>query len=275
LPKTGSGLDELSEVLRKLVLRAGDLLRNRLGASHEVRHKGEIDLVTEMDREVEALFIQTLRRRLPKHEVLSEEMAEDAGRRTRRRPATSRSWRWIVDPLDGTTNYAHGLPHFAVSAGLEREGRILLGAVYDPMLREYFFARRGGGAWLNGRPIRVSAVADVNQALLATGFPYDVRTSRENNFAYFQAMAVNSQAVRRAGAAALDLCGVACGRFDGFWELKLKPWDVAAGSLLVTEAGGRITDFSGRRFDLFGGSFLASNGRIHGAMARILAAASS
>jgi myo-inositol-1(or 4)-monophosphatase len=265
---------EITEVLQATVLRAGALLRRRLGAQHEVRHKGIIDLVTEMDQAIERLFARTLRRRFPAHVLLSEEMAEFGGPATRRRPA-GKSWRWIVDPLDGTTNYAHGLPHFAVSAGLEREGRILLGAVYNPMLREYFFARRGGGAWLNGRPIRVSAVTDLNQALLATGFPYDVRTSRENNFAYFQALAVNSQAVRRAGAAALDLCGVACGRFDGFWELKLKPWDVAAGSLLITEAGGRITDFSGRRFDLFGGSFLASNGRIHGAMARILAAASS
>lgn len=265
-------LAEMTEVLRATVLRAGTMLRRQVSAEHQIRYKSEIDLVTEMDRAVEALFARTLRRHFPGHELLSEEMHSGAGPEAWRR-TSSRVPRWIVDPLDGTTNYAHGFPHFAVSAGIEVNGRIILGAVVNPMLREFFFARRGRGAWLNGRRIRVSRTDRLNRALLATGFPYDVRTSRENNFAYFQAMAVRSQAVRRAGAAALDLCDVACGRFDGFWELKLKPWDVAAGSLVIEEAGGRISDFSGRPLNIYGESFLASNGRVHAEMAEVLARA--
>jgi len=260
----------VAEVLRTTVLRAGALLRRNLGQSHQVCYKGEIDLVTEMDRAVESMFTRAIRRCFPEHEILSEEMEEGAGRNPWHRPQASRRLRWIIDPLDGTTNYAHGLPHFAVSAGLEREGRIVLGAVYDPMLREFYFSQRGRGAWLNDRRLRVSSTDNLNRALLATGFPYDIRTSPENNFDYFRAMALNSQAVRRAGAAALDLCDVAAGRFDGFWEMKLKPWDVAAGALMIEEAGGRITDFSGRRFDLYGGSFIASNGHLHRALARKL-----
>ncbi len=261
-----------ADLMRALVDRSGELLRRRLGRVHEVRYKHPTDLVTEMDRAVEALFARALRRRFPEHELLSEEREEAAGRDPWRRPERGRV-RWVLDPLDGTTNYAHGLPHFAVSVGIEIAGVVELGAVADPMLGETFFARRGRGARCNGRRVRVSDTRRTEQALLATGFPYDVRTARENNFACFEAMARASQAVRRTGSAALNLCNVAAGRFDGFWELKLKPWDLAAGSLLIEEAGGRITDLAGRRFDLYGGSVLASNGRLHAELARVLAGA--
>jgi myo-inositol-1(or 4)-monophosphatase len=266
-------LGAAADLMRALVDRAGDLLRRRLGRVREVRYKHPTDLVTEMDQAVEKLFLTAIHRRFPEHEVLSEEREEAAGRDPWRRPAASSRPRWVLDPLDGTTNYAHGFPHFAVSVGLVLDGRVVLGAVANPMLGETFFAQRGRGARCNGRIIRVSGTQRVAQALLATGFPYDVRTARENNFAYFQAMARASQAVRRAGSAALDLCDLACGRFDGFWELKLKPWDVAAGSLMLEEAGGRITGLTGRRFDLYGGSFLASNGRLHAELTRVLAGA--
>lgn len=256
--------------MQSLCLRAGALLRKQLGGAHRVAYKGRINLVTEMDRVVESLLVSAIRRNFPDHEILSEEMDEDSRPAGWNRPAAGGRPRWIIDPLDGTTNYAHGFPHFAVSIGLERLGRVVMGAVCNPMLGELYFAREGQGAWCNQRRLRVSQTRRLDRALLATGFPYDVRTSPENNFACFKAMVLAGQAVRRAGAAALDLCDVAAGRFDGFWEIKLKPWDVAAGALLIQEAGGRITDFSGRHFDLYGGSFLASNGRLHPALVKVL-----
>lgn len=258
-----------ADLMGSLLAQAGELLRRRLGRVREVRYKHPTDLVTEMDRAVEALFARALQRRFPEHELLSEEREEAAGRDPWRRPRGGRV-RWVLDPLDGTTNYAHGLPHFAVSVGIEIAGGVELGAVADPMLGETFFARRGRGARCNGRRVRVSDTRRMDQALLATGFPYDVRTTRENNFACFEAAARASQAVRRTGSAALNLCYVAAGRFDGFWELKLKPWDVAAGSLLIEEAGGRITDLGEGAFDLYGGAILASNGRLHSELARVL-----
>ncbi len=260
----------MAEVLRTLLLRSGNLLRRRLEATHQVEFKGEVDLVTEMDREVEAGFLRTVRRHFPGHEVLSEEM-EDAERcAVWREPARKNKIRWIIDPLDGTTNYAHGFPHFAVSAGIERRGKIVMGGVYNPMLRELYFAERGRGAWRNEKRIHVSQTRKLKRALLATGFPYDFRTNEQNSFMDFRLMSGQSRAVRRAGAASLDLCDLACGRFDGFWELKLKPWDVAAGSLVIEEAGGRITDFYGHRLDIYGDSFLASNGYLHAAMGKVL-----
>ncbi len=260
----------MMEVLRALLLKSGDLLRRRLETAHQVEFKADADLVTEMDREVEAGFLRTVRRHFPGHEVLSEEMEDAEKCAVWREPARQNKIRWIIDPLDGTTNYAHGFPHFAVSAGIERRGKIVMGGVYNPMLRELFFARRGRGAWRNEKRIQVSRICKLKRALLATGFPYDFRASEQNSFSNFRSMSWQSQAVRRAGAASLDLCDLACGRFDGFWELKLKPWDVAAGSLMIEEAGGRITDFYGRSLDIYGGSFLASNSYLHAAMIKAL-----
>ena len=180
-------------------------------------------------------------------------------------------FRWIIDPLDGTTNYAHGYPIFCVSIALEVEGEILLGAVYNPMLKELFVAQKGEGASLNGSPIAVSGTTDLAKALLGTGFPYDLRENRNNNMNFFRALAMNAQAVRRAGAAALDLAYVAAGRFDGFWELRPMPWDTAAGWLLVTEAGGVVTDLFGAPYGIHSPHILAGNGAINGQMLRIIA----
>ncbi|HON98974.1 MAG TPA: inositol monophosphatase family protein [Syntrophales bacterium] len=241
--------------------RAGLMLKGRIDQRHLIEYKGEIDIVTEADRMSEEIIAAAVRERWPDHDLMTEESAGiDRGG----------EFRWIVDPLDGTTNYAHAYPVFCVSLALEHGGEIVLGVVYNPMLDEMFTAERGKGAYLNGRPIRCSKTDDLSRGLLATGFPYDIRRSRENNLNYFLAMATKAQAIRRAGSAALDLAYVAAGRFDGFWELKLKPWDMAAGCLLVTEAGGTVTDLHGGPFHIFVDGILASNGRIHEAMAEVL-----
>ena len=250
-------------LLKRLPERRGALLRERLHERHTVDYKGEINLVTEADRLAEQLIVERIRRVYPDHDILAEES-----------PATAKGsdFRWIIDPLDGTTNYAHGFPVFCVSIALEVEGVIRLGAVYNPMLDELFTAERGKGAFLNGSRLAVSRTQNLDQALLATGFPYDLRRDRNNNLHYFQALAMRTQAVRRAGSAALDLAYVAAGRFDGFWELKLMPWDTAAGWLLVEEAGGLVTDLGGGPFHLQAPHMLASNGLIHEGMRHVLAA---
>jgi myo-inositol-1(or 4)-monophosphatase len=184
--------------------------------------------------------------------------------------APDSEFRWVIDPLDGTTNFAHRFPVFTVSIGLEFRGRLVVGVVYDPMRDEMFQGAAGEGAYLNGKKIRVSAVSDLNRSLLATGFPYDIRDSRVNNVVHFNHFLMRAQAVRRCGSAAMDLCHLACGRFDGFWELKLKPWDMAAGAVIIQEAGGHLSDFEGGEFSLLGQETLASNGLIHEAMIQVL-----
>ena len=249
--------------IETVAVEAGALLKGRLGETHTVQYKGEINLVTEADRLSEELIVERIRRAFPGHDVLAEESSE-----TKR----DSDFRWIIDPLDGTTNYAHGYPIFCVSIALDVEGVIRLGAVYNPMLGELFVAEKGGGAFLNGRRLAVSRTAKLSRGLLATGFPYDLRENRNNNFSYYRALAMNAQAIRRAGAAALDLACVAAGRFDGFWELRLMPWDTAAGWLLVTEAGGIVTDLRGDPYRLDSPHILASNGLIHAEIAAILSA---
>ena len=240
---------------------AGKLLQERFHQPHQIRFKGAIDLVTEADRLSEALILSRIRDAFPRHDILTEESAQDD---------TGSVWRWVIDPLDGTTNYAHGFPFFCVSMALECRGEVLLGVVHHPLLNETFTACKGRGAALNGARIHVSRIADVSRSLLATGFPYDIRESRDDNVNNFIALAKRAQAVRRAGAAALDLAYTAAGRFDGFWELKLAPWDMAAGVLLVTEAGGRASDLFGGPFSLGVPHVLATNGAIHKEMAGIL-----
>jgi myo-inositol-1(or 4)-monophosphatase len=241
---------------------AGRLLRDRLGTNIQVGHKGAINIVTDLDLASEQLIREAIATYYPRHEVL----AEEGGL------AESRSdYRWIVDPLDGTTNYAHSYPVFCVSIALEHKGEVILGVVYDPMRDELFTAERGGGAALNNRPVRVSSTDDLMQSLLSTGFPYDIRTSTWTNLDHWSNFAMNAQALRRDGAAALDLCYVACGRFDGFWELNLSPWDTAAGALVVEESGGRVSDFEGKAFSNYGPQILASNGLIHQRMIEVLA----
>ena len=243
---------------------AGDLQRGRLWSEHDIRFKGETDLVTEVDHACERLIVATLRDVYPDHDILAEEET---------RQLSSARCRWIIDPLDGTTNYAHGYPWFCVSIALEVDGDVCLGVIYQPVMDELFTAVRGAGAFLNGRPIRVSQRRPLKQCLLATGFPYDRTPDNENNFDQFHAFQFAARAVRRAGAAALDLASVAAGRLDGYWEMKLKPWDVAAGQLLVAEAGGRVTGYDGAPFSSYNHRVVASNGLIHDEMIAVLAAA--
>lgn len=254
------------EFASELARRAGRLLMDKLNTQHTISYKGDIDLVTEADKLSEALILESISKTYPGHGILSEESAAQNEKA---------ALRWIVDPLDGTTNYAHGFPFFCVSLALEQEGDVILGVVYDPIRDELFCAEKGSGATLNGRALRVSTVTDLSRSLLATGFPYDIRTSRENNLNYFNAMAVRAQAIRRPGAAALDLAQLACGRIDGFWELKLKPWDTAAGVLLVSEAGGRICALDAKPWNLFSPGLVASNGFIHDAMMDVIKKAGS
>jgi myo-inositol-1(or 4)-monophosphatase len=228
------------------------------------RKTNAIDLVTEADREAEHAVIRTLNRAFPQHAIL----AEESGANEARSPH-----RWIIDPLDGTTNFAHRFPQFCVSIAYERRGRVELAVVFDALKRETFFAVRGRGARLNSKPIRVSATPSLDLALLATGFPYDRRERRNFYLTFWEAFMMRTQGVRRTGSAALDLCYVACGRVDAFWEFGLRPWDVAAGSLIVSEAGGRVTNLDGSALDIDARKILASNGRLHRAMRETIAIA--
>ena len=245
-----------------IVREAGSLLLQKLNEEHRIDFKGEINIVTEADLMSEKLLVHRIQKEFDSHDILTEESAGyDYGS----------DYRWIIDPLDGTTNYAHGYPVFCVSLALEIKSEIRIGAIYNPVLNEMFTAKKGGGAFLNGKPIEVSKIDELSRSLLATGFPYDIRVSKDNNINYFIGMAKKAQAIRRAGSAALDLAYVAAGRFDGFWELKLMSWDTAAGWLMVKEAGGAVTDLFGNPYGLKEGCILASNGKIHGAMIDALA----
>ncbi len=244
-----------------LAREAGELQRAKLWQPIKIELKGAIDLVTEVDKAAEALLVGGLQQSFPEHDFLAEE--NDYGCR-------GASHKWIIDPLDGTTNFAHGFPWFAVSIGLEIEGEICLGVIYHPMMNELFTAVKGEGAALNGTRLQVSKRAPLQSSLLATGFPYDCATDMENNFAHFFNFQLNCRGIRRAGAAALDLAYVAAGRIDGFWECKLKPWDVAAGVLLVKEAGGRVSGIDGAPYSVYNHRIVASNGLIHEEMLAIL-----
>jgi myo-inositol-1(or 4)-monophosphatase len=240
---------------------AGKLLRDNFGRKLVVTHKSNIDLVTEVDLASEKLIKDLIWSHYPKHQILAEESGSHE---------SSSEYRWIVDPLDGTTNYSHGLPIFCVVIALEKAGETILGVIYDPIHDELFAAERGQGATLNGRTIRVSEIPELRRSLLVTGFPYDVQTNEVNNLDYFERFIKKAQAVRRLGSAAIDLCCVACGRMDGFWELKLNAWDMAAGALIVTEAGGTVTRFDNGPFDPYLKEICASNGLIHEQMISVL-----
>jgi len=246
---------------REAALEAGKMLKLGLNERSQVIFKGPIDLVTNFDNRAQEMIFNRLRESFPDHGFLAEEGLNHR---------EGQEFRWIIDPLDGTTNYAHGVPIFCVSIGLEFQGKMILGVVYDPMQDELFHALAGEGACRNGKEIHVSSEADLGRSLLATGFPYDVRVSPVNNAVHFDNFLTRAQAIRRCGSAALDLCYVACGRFDGFWELKLHPWDVAAGGLIAQEAGSRLSDFDGREFSIYKPEALATNGLIHGQMMRVL-----
>jgi myo-inositol-1(or 4)-monophosphatase len=255
--------DDLLALAIGLAREAGALQRERYETALTIDTKSAaVDLVTEVDRGCEALIVEALEAKRPRDGILGEEGSE--------REPNGSAWRWIVDPLDGTTNYAHGYPRFCVSIGVECDGVRELGVVYDPLMNELYHAARAAGAFRNDRPIRVSGEDRLDRSLLATGFAYDRRSSEVDNLDHFAAFLKSARALRRDGSAALDLCYVASGRLDGYWELKLQPWDVAAGYLVLEEAGGRASDFSGDLADGSGTQVVASNGRIHDSMLRIL-----
>jgi len=249
----------------EIVLRAGEIQLAGQVSGFRVDKKGAIDLVTEIDLECERMCRALLAERFPGHDVLAEELGgSSAGQ------AASR-YRWVFDPLDGTTNYAHGLPIYCASLGLEIDGRCEVGAVYDPSRKELFTAERGEGAYVNGRALAVSGTATLLDSLLVTGFPYDVHTQSGGELVdLFGTFLGRARAVRRLGSAALDLCYVAAGRFEGFWEQHLWPWDVAAGALIVEEAGGRVTGMDGTPFDPAAAHLVASNGPVHDQMLAVI-----
>ncbi len=258
-----SRIGELMEAVAEAARRGGEVLRARWGTLRTIDYKGGIDLVTDADRASEAELLDFIATRFPGSAVLAEESgasgAPDAG------------LRWFVDPLDGTTNYAHGVPHFAVNVAVADEAGLAAGATLDPLRGELYVAGRGHGAWLGESRLRVSATSELRQALLCTGFPYDVQADPDPLLRLFRAYLSRARAIRRFGAAALDLAWVASGRFDGFWEARLKPWDVAPGILLVREAGGLVADFTGGDDCLWGGTICAANPELQRILLGVLA----
>ena len=241
---------------------AGAILLNYAKSGFHITHKSPINLVTDADHAAEQCVIDYIRAQFPAHHILAEERGSDVQSDSR--------YHWVIDPLDGTTNFAHGFPLFAVSIGVELDGHGLIGVVYDPTRDELFTAQAGSGARLNGQPILVSITEQLDRALLATGFAYDIRDTPNNNLDHFARFALKAQGLRRTGSAALDLSYVAAGRFDGFWEVKLSPWDMAAGVVILKEAGGTVTDFAGHTHSVYQPELVASNGRIHQAMLDVL-----
>ncbi len=250
------------QIAIEAALKAGKILKDHLGQIEEINHKGEIDLVTNVDRLSERSIVETIKAHYPHHQILAEEGGNNS--------ETTSEYKWLIDPLDGTTNYIHGLPYFCVSIALEKEGELILGVVYDPVREELFTAEKGQGAFLNQKRITVSKVEKLEKSLLVTGFPPSIWQDQGKSFEHFKNFTVRCQGVRRLGSAAIDLCYVAAGRLDAFWERGLKPWDMGAGAVLVREAGGCVTDFQGRNFDVYQAEILASNGRIHKAMQEVL-----
>lgn len=260
---TDDSLDLILQTAGMAALDAGAVIRSLYGKPHQIRHKGAIDLVTEADLASEKAILDIVRREFPEIAVMAEESSSDYS-------ATMTGAAWVIDPLDGTTNFAHGFPHFAVSIGYAVDGVPLAGVIYCPMRDELFYGCRGKGAWLNSNRIRVSTAADLLHSLVGTGFPYDVHGTLPKVLQTLERVLPKVQDIRRAGAAALDLAYVACGRLDGFWEMNLKPWDTAAGALLVEEAGGRLTDFRGGPFSFLRPEVVASNGLVHEALVALM-----
>ncbi|HEX5413678.1 MAG TPA: inositol monophosphatase family protein [Terriglobia bacterium] len=246
-------MDNYLDVALEIARESGALLAQLAGQPHEISYKRKSDIVTDADRRSEAMILERLRRHFPDHAIVAEESGSKE---------TGSDYCWYVDPLDGTTNFAHGFPVYCVTLALAYRDEVIAGVVYDPNREEMFAAERGAGATLNGKPIRVSRTGDLAESLLGTGFPPFASNHDLNTQLFFRLTQI-SHGIRRAGAAALDLCSVAAGRFEGFWELKLNPWDKAAGSLLVTEAGGRVGDLSGGPFSLHRDEICATNGLIH------------
>ncbi|MFP4548862.1 MAG: inositol monophosphatase family protein [Fidelibacterota bacterium] len=246
--------DYIRNILQEAGREAAEFIRNNAADFGDKKFKGRVDMVTDIDLGAEKIILNKIRQHFPGHSIVTEESDNKD---------TFSDYRWIIDPLDGTTNFVHSFPFVAVSIGLEYNGEMVMGIVYNPFMREYFFAEKEKGAFLNDKPIHVSGNETLKASLLSTGFPYDLSDHFERNMQLFSKIYRKTQGIRRAGSAALDLCYVACGRFDGFWEYDLNPWDVAAGSLIVSEAGGKLTNFTGGKLDIYSDEIMATNGLIH------------
>jgi len=244
------------ELAISIAYQAGEILRENIGkiTADDVKDKCPFDYVTEIDKACEQLIINSIKKHFPDHEILAEESGKNQN---------THSYCWIIDPLDGTTNFIHGYPHSSVSIALQKETEMIFGVIYDPYRDELYHAEKGSGAYCNQNRIHVSQQANINNCLIATGFPFKNRHLLELYWKVLSAIFMEVSGIRRTGSAALDLAYVACGRFDGFWELKLSPWDIAAGSIIIEEAGGEITDFEGKKNHIWSGDVIASNSIIH------------
>jgi len=247
--------DDIRDIIQEAGREAADFIKKNADNFGDKKFKGRVDMVTDIDLGAEKIILNKIRKHFPNHSIVTEESDNKD---------TSSNYRWIIDPLDGTTNFVHSFPFVAVSIGLEFNGEMVLGIVFNPFIQEYFFAEKDKGAFLNDKPIRVSTNENLKSSLLSTGFPYELSDHFERNMELFSKIYRQAQGVRRAGSAALDLCYVACGRFDGYWEFDLNPWDVAAGSLIVSEAGGKLSNFSGKNLDIYADEIMATNRLIHG-----------
>ncbi len=250
-----SDCSTLLETAVRAAQAAGIVLREHARSGFRIEYKSAINLVTDADRRAEDCIVQTLLAAYPSHRILAEERGQDG--------TANSQYQWIIDPLDGTTNFAHGFPFYSVSIGLEYDGECMLGVVLDPVRHELFTAVAGQGARMNGELLRVSTIDTLDKSLLVTGFPYNIRETQHNNLDHFARLSLRAQAVRRTGSAALDLCYVAAGRFDGYWEVTLSPWDMAAGIVILREAGGLVSGFTKGQFSLYGQELVATNGLIH------------
>lgn len=244
------------ELAISIAHQAGEILRKNIGkiTADDVEDKHPFDYVTEIDKACEQLIINSIKEHFPDHEILAEESGKNQN---------THSYRWIIDPLDGTTNFIHGYPHSSISIALQKEDEMILGVIYDPYRDELYYAEKGSGAYCNQKRIHVSRQANVNNCLIATGFPFKSRHLLDRYWKVLSAIFMDVSGIRRTGSAALDLAYVASGRFDGFWELKLSPWDIAAGAIIIEGAGGKITDFEGEKNHIWSGDVIASNGIIH------------
>ncbi len=254
-------MKDFLKIAEQACRESGQIQIQNLNQERQIEYKGAINLVTNVDKACEKAIVDLIQGNFPDHDIL----AEEGGGKRKDSP-----YKWIIDPLDGTTNYAHRYPLFCTSIALESQGEIVIAAVYEPNRQEMFLAEKGAGATCNGKKISVSSASTVNESMLATGFAYNIRETEDNNLNHFKKLVLSAQALRRDGVAAADLCDVAMGRFDGFWELNLFPWDVAAGFLIVEEAGGRVTDFRGSKFEVYSKQILATNDHIHDEMIEIL-----
>ncbi len=256
-------MKKIKQTLEKALLEAGSILKRSIEKPIKIQYKSPVSLVTEIDRKAERAIIDIIHLKFPDHSILAEESGESG-------TSSGAARKWIIDPIDGTSNFAHRFPIACISIAFEEEGIVKVGGVWNPFYGEWFWAERGRGASLNGKKIRVSKAKTLKESLLVTGFPYDRRKRARYYLNFMEAFIMRAQGIRRLGSAALDLCYVACGRFDGYWEFKLKAWDQAAGALIAREAGATLSDFRGKPMSIYGQQTLATNGRIHRAMLKVI-----